>query len=227
MSKRHRRSDGLPSLDRKSVHILGSRLFQNALLANVITAATGVACHLCPSREALPEPPPADRWQHLVLEDYLSLGNQGFDASLTREAVTASLYTLVSLFNLPDGWGREGIALRHGLRGFFYESDVPETLIKGVRHIFAGELWVSRKVMAHSFEELESPLAAQNALPAGLTPRETETLRLVAEGASNATVAERMCISAHTVKTHIYNAYRKTGVENRIQAARWAAKNLV
>jgi DNA-binding CsgD family transcriptional regulator len=59
-----------------------------------------------------------------------------------------------------------------------------------------------------------------------LTPREIEILSLVAIGAKNEEIAEKLFISSNTVKTHIYNIFKKIDVPNRLQAALWAAKNL-
>ena len=59
----------------------------------------------------------------------------------------------------------------------------------------------------------------------GLTPREREILRLVAEGRSNADVAKRLWVTERTVKVHLSSVYRKLGVSNRTEASRWAAAN--
>jgi DNA-binding CsgD family transcriptional regulator len=58
--------------------------------------------------------------------------------------------------------------------------------------------------------------------PADLTEREQQALRLVAEGATNAEIAERLCLSVKTVERHLVNAYRKAGVKNRAEAAAFA-----
>jgi DNA-binding NarL/FixJ family response regulator len=57
---------------------------------------------------------------------------------------------------------------------------------------------------------------------AGLTPREREILRLVAEGHSNAVLARMLWVTEQTVKFHLSNIYRKLGVSNRTEASRWA-----
>ena len=53
-----------------------------------------------------------------------------------------------------------------------------------------------------------------------------EVLALVSSGARNDEIADRLFISPHTVKTHLYKIYKKIGVPNRLQAALWASKNL-
>jgi DNA-binding CsgD family transcriptional regulator len=59
-----------------------------------------------------------------------------------------------------------------------------------------------------------------------LTERETEVIALLSIGASNEEIAEKLCVSPFTIKTHLYNIFKKVGVPNRFQAALWAAKNL-
>ena len=59
-----------------------------------------------------------------------------------------------------------------------------------------------------------------------LTKREVEILKMVAIGAKNEVIADDLCISPNTVKTHIYNIFKKINVPNRLQAALWVAKNL-
>jgi len=61
--------------------------------------------------------------------------------------------------------------------------------------------------------------------PAGLTPREVEVLRLVAQGLTDAQVAERLVISYRTVTTHLSSIYNKLGSNSRAAAARFAAEH--
>ena len=59
-----------------------------------------------------------------------------------------------------------------------------------------------------------------------LTRRESEMLMEIASGATNKEIAEELGISIHTVKTHLYNIYRKINVSNRLQAVLREVKNL-
>lgn len=60
-----------------------------------------------------------------------------------------------------------------------------------------------------------------------LTPRETQVLRLLAEGASNPDISGRLNISPHTVKSHVIHIFNKLNVNDRTQAAVWAVRNQV
>lgn len=60
-----------------------------------------------------------------------------------------------------------------------------------------------------------------------LTGRELEVLRLVADGASNSEISEMLCISPHTVKSHVIHIFNKLNVNDRTQAAVWAVRNQI
>jgi len=132
----------------------------------------------------------------------------------------------VALYNLSPGFGVEKKALRKGIRGFFYKQDPPELLIKGVSALFNEELWVSREIMTKAILENRDKDIITIKDQSTLTPREIEILSLIATGAKNDYIAEELFISPNTVKTHIYNIFKKINVPNRLQAALWAAKNL-
>ncbi|WP_017933247.1 response regulator transcription factor [Nocardioides sp. Iso805N] len=94
--------------------------------------------------------------------------------------------------------------------------------------------WVSMSIRAKELVEAIELAAAGESLPdqeerlgleAGLSPREVETIALIAQGFSNQEVAERLHLSANTLKSHIRQAYRKIGASSRAQAVAWALQN--
>ena len=67
----------------------------------------------------------------------------------------------------------------------------------------------------------------QNEIQTDLTDREIQVLRLVAEGATNIEISEILSISPHTVKSHVIHIFNKLGVNDRTQAAVWAARHKI
>jgi LuxR family transcriptional regulator of csgAB operon len=134
---------------------------------------------------------------------------------------------LVAFFNARPLADVEEEAIARGVRGFFYEKDDLDILPRGIRAIFDGEFWVSRQILAKCVFR-DRPTA--NRIPQKtrllLTQREVEILSLICIGTGNGEIADQLSISRHTVKTHIYNIFKKIGVPNRLQAALWAGKNL-
>ena len=70
-----------------------------------------------------------------------------------------------------------------------------------------------------------SPSSKAPSYPAGLTTREVEVLRLVAQGLSNAEIAEQLIISLLTVKAHMRSLYNKLGISSRSAATRYAIEH--
>lgn len=104
-------------------------------------------------------------------------------------------------------------ALRLGARGFLTKDIDGEALISAIKAAYRGELQLSGKLDARLVRGPD-PAAA-----AGLSQRESDVLQLLAEGRSNAEIAERLGIGETTVKTHVGNLLAKLGVNDRTQAA--------
>jgi LuxR family transcriptional regulator of csgAB operon len=112
------------------------------------------------------------------------------------------------------------------VRGFLYEEDPLDWLKEGILAVLDGEIWLSRKMFLQCLLEGRTTDYPYKERISSLTAREAEVLALVATWASNQEIAERLCISSHTVKTHLYNIFKKIDVSDRRQAALWALKNL-
>ncbi len=113
-------------------------------------------------------------------------------------------------------------ALRAGASGFLLKDVTAERLFDAVRVVAAGEALLAPAVtrrLISEFTRLRSvPDAAPSAALTALTPRETEVLRLVAEGLSNPEVARRLVVTEETVKTHVSRILSKLGLRDRTQA---------
>jgi DNA-binding NarL/FixJ family response regulator len=118
-------------------------------------------------------------------------------------------------------------ALRAGASGFLLKDVTAERLFEAVRVVAAGEALLAPAVTRRLISEFARlrPQAAAGAAAgvrpgalAALTPRETEVLRLVAEGLSNTEIAGRLVVTEETVKTHVSRILSKLGLRDRTQA---------
>ena len=133
---------------------------------------------------------------------------------------------LVAVFNLIRGLKIEEELVEGGIRGIFYANDQPEHLARGVRALLEGEIWISRNIMSRFIPEAEKAKRLSANEMSELSKREVEILGLVAKGAMNTEIAETLFISRHTVKSHLYNIYKKIKVTNRLEAAIWTKENV-
>ena len=117
-------------------------------------------------------------------------------------------------------------ALRAGASGFLLKDVTAERLFEAVRVIAAGEALLAPTVTRRLISEFAQMRPQQEPSPAGalagalatLTPRETQVLRLVAEGLSNPEIAARLVVTEETVKTHVSRVLSKLGLRDRTQA---------
>jgi DNA-binding NarL/FixJ family response regulator len=113
-------------------------------------------------------------------------------------------------------------ALAAGASGFLLKDTDAERLFDAVRVVASGEALlapaVTRRLIAEFARLRARPAHAAPPKPAGLTTRETEVLRLVAEGLSNLEIAARLVVGEETVKTHVSRILSKFGLRDRTQA---------
>ncbi|GHE21242.1 response regulator transcription factor [Halomonas urumqiensis] len=133
---------------------------------------------------------------------------------------------MLAAFNVRDeAHATETLSFVH-LRGIFYRNDDIELICKGILHVYQGHLWMSRSLTSQLIEFFRQQ-QINTYRPAGnLTQREREIIGLMGSGATNQEIAERLFLSEHTVKSHIYNIFKKINVHNRTQAVNWARSKL-
>ncbi len=111
-------------------------------------------------------------------------------------------------------------ALRAGASGFLLKRARPDEVIRAIRLLAAGDSLLFpaaiRELAARHSPAEAAPRGGLDA--AGLTDREAEVLRLIAEGLTNAEIAARLVVSAETVKTHVAHVLTKLGARDRTQA---------
>ena len=112
-------------------------------------------------------------------------------------------------------------ALAAGAAAYVVKTAHPDDVASAVRQAFDHSVFMPSGQPAPGVPA--EP--ARRGRPGGLTRRELEILKLVAEGQSNAAVARLLWVTEQTVKFHLSNVYRKLDVANRTEASRWAQLN--
>jgi len=112
-------------------------------------------------------------------------------------------------------------ALRAGARGYLTKDAGADEIRAAVQAVARGEASLDPSVQHHVVAALAGG-SEMPELPDELTPREAEVLGLIAEGLTNAEIAERLVVSAATVKTHVNHIFAKAGVRDRAQAVVYA-----
>jgi DNA-binding NarL/FixJ family response regulator len=123
-------------------------------------------------------------------------------------------------------------AMKLGCSGIVLKQTAPDLIVKSIRKVYSGEIWLDSHTTAAVMRQFASPgseLAAQGGGGGGkqrerspLSAREREIVALVAQGYKNKEMAEKMFISEQTVKNHLHNIFDKLGVSDRLELALYA-----
>ena len=114
-------------------------------------------------------------------------------------------------------------ALAAGASAYVVKTAHGDDVASAVRQAFDHSVFIPGAAPAPTPTPAGAPVGVER--PGGLTRRELEILKLVAEGHSNARLARMLWVTEQTVKFHLSNIYRKLDVANRTEAGRWAQRN--
>ena len=155
----------------------------------------------------------------VVVMDVRMPGMDGVTATAEICARTPARVLMLTTFDLDE---HVYDALRAGASGFLLKNMRRQDLVEAVRVVAAGEALlaptVTRRLIAEVVARSGPARAPAGARLTGLSPRETETLRQLARGLSNAEIAAVLFVTEHTVKTHVSNMLAKLGLRDRVQA---------
>jgi DNA-binding NarL/FixJ family response regulator len=153
----------------------------------------------------------------VVLMDVRMPELDGIEAAARILAERANARVLIlTTFDLDEYVAR---ALRAGASGFLLKDVRPTQLVDAIRVVAAGDALLAPTVTRRLLDRFAQSLDSSPPPALGqLTDREREILKLVAEGLSNAEIADRLVLGESTVKTHVSAVLRKLGLRDRVQA---------
>ena len=134
----------------------------------------------------------------------------------------------IILFNVPKALPTSELITFGVLKGLFYNSEEKAKIAKGLEEVINGDNWLPRKVASQLLFYYRN-IVSTNTTPTNvdLTIRELQVIRCLQSGSSNTQIADDLFISEFTVKSHLYQIFRKLAVKNRVQAIAWANQNLL
>ncbi|MDP2506015.1 MULTISPECIES: LuxR C-terminal-related transcriptional regulator [unclassified Oceanobacter] len=212
------------STDRRYILLFGRQNLQNAILLDYIQTHLGLHAQLVHKLAWPPAHFPADG-QTLLMFDTDGVRPERL-ARILDEIYEADAVSLIGLFNVPEHHALEEFICWPRVSALFYRHTSQSLLLEGIKAVFNGELWLPRKLVNDHLERTRQRPRALEPPPVSLTGREAEILHLVETGATNQDIADALEVSTHTIKTHLYNLFKKIGVKNRVQAINWAKEHL-
>ncbi|EIK53417.1 LuxR family DNA-binding response regulator [Stutzerimonas stutzeri TS44] len=126
--------------------------------------------------------------------------------------------TPIALINALPEQAHRLVEQHPWIRGVFYRSTLRSNFISGIRALLAGSDWLPRALMEKLLLRYRQLTHSDQCIDT-LTLREKQILVLAGKGLSNAAIGEKLHLSTHTIKSHIHNALRKLGANNRAQGA--------
>jgi NarL family two-component system response regulator LiaR len=162
----------------------------------------------------------AEHAPDVVLMDLLMPGMDGVTATQQVKQVSPRTQVIV----LTSYHQNEHIfpAIRAGALSYLLKEASPQELVEAVRKAARGEAVLHPRVAARVVQELHGARQDTPNPFTTLSDRELDVLRLIADGLSNAEIAERLVISEKTVKSHVSNILSKLHLGDRTQAAVYA-----
>ena len=118
-------------------------------------------------------------------------------------------------------------AIRRGAMGIVLKEHAADQLLKAIRKVNEGEVWIERSMMGSMIQEFNKPQMVDPEVTKidSLTDREREVIALVGEGLKNKQVGERLFISETTVTHHLSSVFSKLEVSDRLELIIYAFRH--
>ncbi|OLQ70111.1 hypothetical protein BIT28_11315 [Photobacterium proteolyticum] len=196
---------------------------QSSLFRDFLEKSLGIPIQIA-TIEGLPGLTLPEKSSVLVIIDNTHINEESLDLYI-KFLIEKSISGSEVLINSPNNVAANLIAKWPNMVGVFFAGDDMNVVAKGMKKVLEGELWLSRKLTNELITSYRNKDAIVAKSTANLTTREKEIMQLLVLGASNIQIAETLFVSENTVKTHLYNVFKKINVKNRMQAFMWAKNN--
>lgn len=212
--------------DSGPIHVISSNRALRQALAAILQTAVGAGCSDSVVCQMGPDADRLDANVKLYLIDCMAWETDMILKRIRLDAKRIVGKARIVLFNANNGDDFKEFIDSDIICGVFYRNDSMAAFINGMRAILAGGNRLSR----NSSQEFQPTATVPDVLGPEkqwelLSNREWEVLNCIAKGMNNNGIAQKLDISPHTVKTHVYNIYRKIQATNRMQASNWANAN--
>ncbi len=161
-----------------------------------------------------------------------------FELNLTEQTSSEVILRIIkasdtSRLILVTGTSNSSInqqAVENGVMGVVFKTQSPETLIKAIEKVNAGEVWLERSMIANVLSRLSRnskpiKISSEENNIDELSEREKEIVRLIGQGFKNKKISSQLCISETTVRHHLTSIYSKLGVTDRLELLVYAHRH--
>lgn len=176
------------------------------------------------NREEALERAASSRPNVIILD--LLLGDEdglSFLPELCQASPSSRVLVLTGVQN-PDAHRR---AIRRGAMGIVLKEHAADQLLKAIKKVHEGEVWIERSMIGTMIQELHKPAPVDPEVTKieSLTDREREVIALIGEGLKNKQVGERLFISETTVTHHLSSVFSKLEVSDRLELIIYAFRH--
>lgn len=204
-----------------SIWVVEDNELYRSATASLLEAQPGIACPVAVStcEDALAALDGGEV-PDIVLMDIGLPGMSGIDGC--RRIAAISPASRIIMLTVHEERDTVFDAIVAGASGYLLKSSSPEEIVEAIHQVQAGgapiNAFIARRLL-DTFARLQVPAADY-----GLTPREKQVLELLVEGLTMQAIADRICVSYHTVDAHVRNIYGKLHVHSRSVAVAKAVK---
>ena len=166
----------------------------------------------------------------IILLDIDLNGVNSLDSMPLLREVTSAVVLILTGMRDPETHDR---AVLSGARGVVQKEESPEIILKAIRKVYEGEIWLGRaatgRIISKLLDHSNNPVSPEATKIASLTLREREIIDvIIKQGRStNKQIAGHLNMSEHTLRNHLSSIYSKVDVANRLELAMYAVKHRI